>query len=533
MAVRNNGEDGVKITGTASADTIHNSSANNVSIKAGAGDDYIFSSSDHRFESGSTTTIEAGKGNDTIEIGNGLLVKYNPGDGNDLISGFYSDSTLQIGNGTDTYSNKIVGDDVIVTVGKGKITLVGAAENWSNKYINGKKTVTYLSDDDDNYRPIDGDTISAGAGNDFIYNSGASNVSINAGAGDDNITSENSWDGKVSDNVIIKGGDGNDTVEIHSGSNITIDGGTGRDAIRNYTANVSIDGGKGNDTIYSSANDSTILGGEGNDKLYNRGDNVIIDAGAGNDYVYNDWDNNHTTITGGKGNDTVENYGSEVLFQYTNGDGKDIIYGFNETSTLSIFDSSYSTKKSGEDLIVKIGDGKITLQGAAYLSDVNITKGLTLDNKSATKTTLAADIKDADASMRTKKIRITGNALDNSIVGSSSNDTLYGKEGNDYLSGGKGKDKLYGGNGDDTLWGDAGNDTFVYNYGEGKDVIFGFDNDDTLTLDRLDFTPSYKNNAVTLTFDNGSVILKDFTATTFHINDDTYKLNSKNKFVKK
>ena len=47
----------------------------------------------------------------------------------------------------------------------------------------------------------------------------------------------------------------------------------------------------------------------------------------------------------------------------------------------------------------------------------------------------------------------------------------------------------------------------------------------------LDFTASHKSGVVTLKFEEGSVTLKDFTATTFHINDDTYKISG-SKFKK-
>lgn len=145
--------------------------------------------------------------------------------------------------------------------------------------------------------------------------------------------------------------------------------------------------------------------------------------------------------------------------------------------------------------------------------------------------TIGSSIQGVDASDRTTAVKITGNKLDNTINGGSKNDIIYGGKGNDSLAGNAGNDKLYGGAGSDTLWGskgndslwgDAGADTFIYAQGDGKDIIFGFNNNDTLTLDSLDFTPSYKDKVVTLKFDSGSIALKNFTATTFHINDDTY-----------
>ena len=128
---------------------------------------------------------------------------------------------------------------------------------------------------------------------------------------------------------------------------------------------------------------------------------------------------------------------------------------------------------------------------------------------------------------------LVGGSGNDSLDGGASKDTLVGGDDNDKLFGGIGDDILEGGKGNDSLWGEAGADTFIYHKGDGKDIIYGFDNGDTLTLDNLDFTPSYKNNAVTFKVSGGSITLKNFNATTFHINDDIYQINSKNKFVKK
>ena len=90
---------------------------------------------------------------------------------------------------------------------------------------------------------------------------------------------------------------------------------------------------------------------------------------------------------------------------------------------------------------------------------------------------------------------------------------------------------MIGGKGNDSLWGDKKADTFIYASGDGKDVIFGFDNKDTLTLDGLDFKASYKNDAIIFKVSGGSVTLQDFTAKTFHVNDDAYQIKG-SKLVK-
>ena len=115
-------------------------------------------------------------------------------------------------------------------------------------------------------------------------------------------------------------------------------------------------------------------------------------------------------------------------------------------------------------------------------------------------------------------IMIFDNKNANSISAGSGDDSIFGNTGNDTILGNAGNDILYG---------DAGADKFIYQSGDGNDFIYGFDNNDTLTLDNLDFIASYnqKIGAITFTVDGGSVTMKNFTATTFHVNGDTYKIN--------
>ena len=348
---------------------------------------------------------------------------------------------------------------------------------------------------------------------------------------------------------------GNDTIS-NSGANVIIDGGAGKDSIENSPggSRVSINGGDGNDLIYNGGSyddywhnggsQVSINGGNGNDSIYNGGSQVTIDGGAGKDTITNSGSN--VSIAGGKDNDSISNSGANVLFKYANGDGNDLIREFKSTDTLQIGDGTgrYSSQKSGDDIIVTVGNGKITLQGAAGLSTVNIagttSSTMTITDSTPSPVKADSDIKAIDASTRTTAVKLTGNELDNTLSGGNGKDTLSGNAGNDRLYGGNGDDKLGGGSGNDyldggtgndSLWGGAGSDLFVYAEGDDSDYIFGFDNNDTLRLDDLDFISSYKSNALTLTVNNGSVTLKDFTATTFHINSDTYKISG-NKLVK-
>ena len=477
------------------------------------------------------------------------------------------------------------------------------------KYVNG-------TDDDDE---IDNThwraTVDAGAGNDSIRNTirywweddipiyfrGSSYASISGGKGNDSIRNSANYS-------TLLGGDGDDTIENWAstefygikhliGRKVSIDGGKGNDSITSYrNKEVTILGGEGHDTIESWSSLVTIEGGKGNDSIQiTTGSLVTVEAGAGNDTINvagsTETDprttdlivaGSHVTINGGKGNDIIS-LGSDAsnnIIQYKSGDGNDKIYGLGSTNTLQIGGGlgTYSTAENGDDLIVTVGKGKITIVGGVDLDELHIdgAKVLTVNDKTKSPVTVDTDVKFIDAAKRTTAVKITGNALANSIVGGSKDDTLSGGYGADTLSGGSGNDKLVGGSGNDslsggdgkdtlaggtgndkllggsgndslsggdgkdTLWGDAGNDTllggdgadkFIYAAGDGKDTIVGFADDDTLSLDGLDFTATCKKNSVTLKFSDGSIVLKNFTAETFHIDNDVYKVSGSD-FVK-
>ena len=225
------------------------------------------------------------------------------------------------------------------------------------------------------------------------------------------------------------------------------------------------------------------------------------------------------TLAAGKGNDTITSYGENAVFEYTDGDGNDLIYGFDKTSTLLVRGNGHSTTKSGKNIIVTVGDGKITLNGAANLSKVNIVdinSGIIYDNDSAAKITLGANVEVVDASKRTSAIRLTGNALDNTILGGSGKDTLYGADGNDSLVGNAGNDKLYGQNGNDTLWGGKGNDTLkggdgddLFIYSAGKDVITDYAEGDKISIGAAISKSSIKGSDATFTIGKNTLTVKD------------------------
>ena len=413
-----------------------NKPENGATLLGTGGNDYIEVSEGWK-------VVNALGGNDSI-VNSGSYVLFKYESGNDLIQGFNDTSTLQIGDGSETYSTQKSGSDVIVAVGDSSIKLVGAASlskiNIIGKEEN-KMSVTGTSGNDTINNTLDGATIQAIGDNDTIDNSG-SNVSIVGGAGNDSI-----W---------------------NSGDTVTIDGGAGNDSINNYwkSNNVSINGGDGNDSIYNGANSVTIDGGDGNDDISNSGSNVSINGGAGDNTIFND--SNNVTINAGAGNDSIQNWSNNV--------------------TIDAGDGNNSVNNQGDNVSIKTGAGNDIVYNGNYNG---FHKNVLID------TGAGSDTVDNDGTNSTIK---TG--AGNDAIQAGTNSTVYAGTGNDSVLVGN-KDNLIfmeddndrvtitsdgtnitvdGGAGDDTITNSGSDVLFLYANGDGNDLITGFGEDSTLKI---------------------------------------------------
>ncbi len=473
---------------------------------------------------------------------------------NTLIQTFYGNDTITTSaDGVSIDSGE--GNDSITAKGNG-LSISAGDDKDSISFSNGKNLTLECGDGND-YIEISSDSsfviINGDKGNDYIsLLSGASNVTVNGGKGNDSFHSKaskiliNGDEGKdyvsllsgASSNT-INGGEDNDYVYIYeNSSNHTISGGDGKDEIHSEGTNILIKGEAGDDYVQlhrNLAKNSTVFGGDGNDLIYTGASVAVIRAEADDDYIHIYSEASENTINAGTGNDTIESHCENgVYYQYVDGDGNDLIQGFTKNDTLSISNEIYSTSRSGSNVIVAIGEGRITLEGAASLSKLNIVGTsstapsgptlLTVNDYTKSPVTVVSSVKVINASSRTTPVQITGNYLANTISGGSKEDTLDGGEGNDSISGGAGADSIFGGagddklsgnNGKDSLWGGAGNDTLTggngkdfFIYSEGNDVITDYAVTEKISLGANISDTALNGLDVILTTDAGTLTIK-------------------------
>ena len=153
---------------------------------------------------------------------------------------------------------------------------------------------------------------------------------------------------------------------FNAGKYATISAEAGNDYIyNNFGDDVSINSGDGNDSIYNVGDYVIIDAGAGNDSIYDYSEDASINAGTGNDSIVSEFSYG-TTINAGKGDDSIDIYEAwNIVVEYATGDGNDTIVGFDENDTLHITSGTYSTTKSGNDVIVKVGSGSIRLKNVS------------------------------------------------------------------------------------------------------------------------------------------------------------------------
>ena len=245
--------------------------------------------------------------------------------------------------------------------------------------------------------------------------------------------------------------------------------------------------------VYNADNDSvrqslTVPGGW-NVTATDKNDDIVI-TGSG------------ATINARGGDDRITLNGGSALIEYNSGDGNDIVYGFKMTDRLQISGTNTGTMTSGNDVIVTVDNGSITLKDAADTADnnhvqlhfwnytynqsesdapeVHLDNSIVLINEDGGSeiitpaeslamiwaNDLYTSAKIIDASRFGGQSILVGNALENSIKASSGGSSIWGGAGSE----------------NDTLIGGSGADAFFFAAGNGNDVIENADSNDHINL---------------------------------------------------
>ncbi|MBR1858052.1 MAG: hypothetical protein IJ797_00955 [Selenomonadaceae bacterium] len=505
--------------------------------------------------------MNSGTGDDTVYLNRSHnLFKYKNGDGNDLIFS-NGNSTLQIASGK-IDKKSLNGNDLVLTIGKGNITIKNAALLSShmtivdeNKNIISSSINDMLDNDTTDKNQIVGsannDTIEnidnniqimSGKGNDELINYGFK-VTIDGGDDNDHINNHygRGMTGKNNqgENSILNGGNGNDTI-LNGSKNVTISGGIGSDYIRNNNSNVTINGDAGNDTIYSAAEDNSIInGGTGNDSICVLGSNTTINGGNGNDTIYNDDyqgsyvsisgeagndiiinNGSKATINGGKGNDSIVSNNKNNVIQYTSGDGNDTIKYFGRNNTLKVMYAENISFLSCDNhkFLFKIDEGSILLENTENIYSVEDVNIIDSNDKKIDFSVVSSNLIN-----NTKSNATIGNVCDNATINNKGNNVLInGSDSDDDIDTGGNEVTINGGTGNDKIgiW-EGANIVIQYKSGDGNDTVYNYnfydDDHHIIQISDSNYTTTTSGSDVIINVGNGSMTLKDAAGKTLNI----------------
>jgi Ca2+-binding RTX toxin-like protein len=234
--VTGDGHDTVDASNSLGTDSIWTGNGSDDSLEAGAGP---------------YSTLHAGNGNDDIlsgGIGDYQSLSAGDGSGDELFAGTGSYQTLKAGNGNadELYggsgSNDLLkagnGYEDELTGGTGDYQTLTAGNGNDDQLQAGSGSHQFLSAGNGQGDSLYGgngafDTLTAGNGNDYLSAGTGLHQSLTAGTGNDTFMAGTGSDTLPSGGDTLTGGGGNDTFNIDLYGNVTIDGGAGSDNIVN------------------------------------------------------------------------------------------------------------------------------------------------------------------------------------------------------------------------------------------------------------------------------------------------------------
>lgn len=501
-----NNEDGVTINAGAGKDYISNKGSD-VTINMSVGDDDISNS-------GTNVSINAGEGDDAVwNSGKNVLFKYTEGDGNDLISGFNETSTLQIAGGYGTYSTQRSGSNIIVKVGDGRITLEGARDletvNIDGSYNGGSHpevtgTTVTLTQNYDYYENREVNVkIDAlgGDGNDSLVNWGATEVTINAGKGNDFVENDG-------DLVTVDAGAGDDTIDLFlngSGNVISYATGDGDDTIR-VVASTELRGSDFTIKLTDATLGSSSTSADG-DIILHVGNNTLTIKDAQGEGIY-----------------VVDKYGEETVIK-NDRETLDANYDNDKLITVPTDDRGYYIENSGDNVTIKESNFADGVYNSGDTVSIDAGSGNDYIDNNGNNATLDGGEDNDYVHNIGANVSILGGDGNDHIYGGGLSASLSGGAGNDYISINERKEwnedtqemevvstpdnaTITGGTGNDSIYNDGGaNVLFKYMAGDGNDKITGFNETSTLKVEGAKYSKTISDKDIIVTVGAGKITL--------------------------
>jgi len=210
--------------------------------------------------------------------------------------------------------------------------------------------------------------------------------------------------------------------------------------------------------VEGTGNAEILTGTSFRDNLYGFGGADTINAGLQDDY-----------LVGGHGADVLDGAAGNDMFEWSSGDGNDILSdtstSMTEVDTLvltNVAPSAAVLSKVGADLLVTAGTETITVKNRFNTGGDGRGIEFLVYGDGVTMEVLAGPV---------AIITTEGTSVGQTLTGWAFSDLQYGRDGVDILDAKGGEDTLYGGEGNDTLKGGDGSDTYVWTRGEDNDVI--------------------------------------------------------------
>ncbi len=301
--------------------------------------------------------------------GNPVIERFELADGSTFTLGQIKVNTISSygSNGNDTLTGSRADDQIAGS--NGDDALYGRAGNdvlWGD---NGKDKLFGEGGNDKLWGGNDDDWLQDGAGNDELGGDNGRDTLL-AGSGDDKLYGGNDAD-------ILDAGSGNDLLIGDNGAD-QLFAGEGNDTLYGGNDVDVLAAGAGNDIIDGDNGADLIIAGSGADSITSGNDGDFVDAGSGADVIVTD--NGADFIAGGKGNDQINAGHDSDVIAFNRGDGQDTLAaGDWQQDTLSMGGIRYSEislKKSGNHLIVDMGQGDQITLADWYASTSNQKKGL-------------------------------------------------------------------------------------------------------------------------------------------------------------